>query len=333
MYMAFVFVVFAALHRDDPDRQLSLRGYLDVTCRFDEIATTPNAKLRGLEAVWYYLGLHCIPPAFHFSVLVHSASVIVPGGHFLEGGMALVHLQPWTGQKYTHAQSGRGAGGWQKSTRQQTPLWCQHAIVSFLLWETPGYTFVGSRRGNTLQDTRTTPVGSSKVLSIRASRCQHDAKHASNGRHFLRRTKPLFCLNKSIAPPTPYSRGPSKHFCSPRVDSVFELLGESRLTSWYSRCAYSRTIQRGKAQSDAKPAGVAAQYSTRTGRTARSPSSERCLDTMGRLLKKLMTKFYGRFLVFSRGLVASLVTAKLKLKGVRRLIDCTNAAPPRNATG
>ena len=49
--------------------------------------------LRGLEAVWHYLGLQRIPPAFHVPVLVHSARVVVPGGHFLEGGMALVKLR------------------------------------------------------------------------------------------------------------------------------------------------------------------------------------------------------------------------------------------------
>lgn len=64
-------------------------------------------KLCGLEAVWYNLGLQCIPPAFHVSALVHSARVEVPRGHFLEGGMALVQLVTLTGRN-NHTTSNRG---------------------------------------------------------------------------------------------------------------------------------------------------------------------------------------------------------------------------------
>lgn len=62
--------------------------------------------LCGLEAVRYKLGLHCAPPAFHISKLIHGARVVVCRGHFVEGRVCLVHLRTPAVQSQRRQQDG-----------------------------------------------------------------------------------------------------------------------------------------------------------------------------------------------------------------------------------
>lgn len=138
-----VFYFCTALHGGHVERELSRRGHHNETRRRFERNTfvaclrprSRTRKLRGLEAVWYSLGLQRVPPTFHVSVLVHGARVVVPRGHFLEGGVALVQLHTSTEGETTTPVIGKvSSGRWYRRcgmhtrTNYVTVVVCQHTL-------------------------------------------------------------------------------------------------------------------------------------------------------------------------------------------------------------